>query len=489
MIIRYQVVLTSLSKSTKHFSIFIVAIVLTRYLSKEDYGSYLQVMLLVNTGAFIAIFGIPSSIYYFLPKVNNRRLLMRITIKLLIFIATVVSVILYVAMPKIASGMNNLQLFDFAGFIAAFVFLQIPIRVFEPFMITTNNVARFVAINTTFNIGLLFALLIPVLLGFTLFEMLRVLFIFYLLQFGVIFIAVVYTYFKLENDSNGDSFKMMDTIHYSAPVGLSGAINELSIAIDKLIVSGYFNPSQLAVYARGAMDIPMLNVVANSFGNTLMPRLVDAYNNDKKEEMIALWHRSIRMMALIIYPAFVFFLLTAQHLIPFLFTEAYLDSVIIFQIYCVSLITRITSYDLVARAVGRTPVMFRVSLMSLILNIVLSITLIKTFGIIGAPIATVLVLLITRVVHLAIVTRLLDISMAAVFPWRSLFSLLFMAIICSVSFWPILWMELNHFVALVLCMLLYGTSLIVYLKYSHVVEVQEKTMIRSLLPKYIKWFI
>ena len=126
-----------------------------------------------------------------------------------------------------------------------------------------------------------------------------------------------------------------------------------------------------------------------------------------------------------------------KHLIPFLFSEAYLDSVIIFQIYCLSLISRVTSYDLVARAVGRTPVMFRVSLLSLILNIILSITLIQAFGIIGAPIATVLVLLITRVVHLAIITQLLEIPMKEVFPWRSLFSLLLMAVLCSISFWPV----------------------------------------------------
>ncbi|PCI71148.1 MAG: hypothetical protein COB38_06540, partial [Gammaproteobacteria bacterium] len=72
-----QVILTSLSKSLKHVGVFILAIFLTRYFTKYEYGSYIQVMLIANTVIYLAIFGIPSSVYYFLPRSKEKKRMMK----------------------------------------------------------------------------------------------------------------------------------------------------------------------------------------------------------------------------------------------------------------------------------------------------------------------------------------------------------------------------------------------------------------------------
>ena len=489
MRLRTQVVLTSISKSLKHVSVFILAIFLTRLISPHDYGSYLQVMVITNTVIYLSIFGIPSSVYYFLPRSAEKRRMMRNTISLLLMVSVGVSACLYFATDLIASRFNNPDLLQFGWLIGAFVLLQIPIKLFEPFMVATKNVPRFVAINASFNIGFLAAVLIPILLGMNLYEVLVVLFGFYLLQMSVIYIAIVITYRQLQDDAEGEAYRVKEQVAYSAPIGFSGAIAQVGVAIDKIIVSSYYDPAMLAVYARGAMEIPMLNVVANSLGNILMPKFVEQYHKGNKAEVLRLWHSSIRMMAMFIYPTLVFFILTAGHLIPFLFTEEYIGSVIIFQVYTLGLVTRITSYDAIVRAVGKTGILFKMTMLSVVLNITLTIGLIELIGIVGAPLATVLVGTSLRFIYLIIITRLLDISLAQVFPWMTLLKLLAISGIAALAILPVLALDLSHFLMLVCCGLVFAPVYLIGFRFSGALNPTERKSVSGLLPKKLRWII
>ncbi|WP_168204054.1 oligosaccharide flippase family protein [Aliikangiella coralliicola] len=489
MKLKTQVVLTSFSKSLKHVSVFILALFLTRYFSPHDYGTYLQVMLVANMAIYLSVFGIPSSIYYFLPRTGEKKKMMKNTILLLCSIAVVVSIGVYFLSEFIATNFNNLELVDYGWLMAVFILLQIPIKLYEPFMITTNNVPKFVMVNASFNFGFLLAVLIPVLLGWNLFEVLLTLFWFFAAQFAAIFLVVFWVYFKLKDEPEEEPYSMKEQFQYSAPIGFAGAINELGIVIDKIIVSGFFNPAQLAIYTRGAMEIPMLNVIANSLGNILMPRFVEEYKKNNIAEVVRLWHSGIRMMATFIYPAFVFFVITAGHLIPFLFTEKYIESVIIFQVYTIVLLTRITSYDAIARAVGQTKVLMKVSLMAVALNIALTIGLVSWIGIIGAPLATVIVTFIVRGSHLWIITKLIDISIADVFPWRSLGKLFAASLVAAVPLIPILNTDLSHFPMLAACGVVFAVSYLLVFRKTGALTDSELKSIRSALPKKLRWVI
>ena len=140
MRLRTQVVLTSISKSLKHMSVFILAIFLTRYFTVAEYGTYLQVMLIANTALYLAVFGIPSSVYYFLPRSAEKRRLMRNTISLLLIISVLVSYFIYLSADVLSERFNNPDLSQYGWLMAAFVLLQIPIKLYEPFMISTKNV-------------------------------------------------------------------------------------------------------------------------------------------------------------------------------------------------------------------------------------------------------------------------------------------------------------------------------------------------------------
>jgi len=484
-----QVILTSISKSLKHVGVFILAIFLTRYFTKYEYGTYIQIMLIANTAIYLAIFGIPSSVYYFLPRSKEKKRMMKNTISLLLLVSIIISICIYYSMDVISNKMNNPSLADYAWLIAAFILFQIPTKLYEPFMVSTQNVMRFVAINGSFNLGFLLVILIPVLLGWELQQVMISLLYFFVAQLIAVYLMIFYTYFQLQDDPDGEEYKVTKQISYSLPIGFSGAISQLGIVIDKAIVSGYYNPEMLAVYTRGAMEIPMLNVISNSLGNILMPRFVEEYRLGNIDTVVKLWHSSIKMMAMFIYPALVFFLLTADHLIPFLFTDAYIDSVIIFQVYTLGLITRITSYDAIVRAVGKTKILFKMAMIAVFLNITFTVVLIEFIGIVGAPLATVLVGTTLRFGYLMIITKLLNISMLSVFPWVSLAKLLFSSACAALIVLPILMLDLSHFELLAISGSIYGAVYLLALRFSNALGASEKKSIRRLLPNKLSWII
>ncbi|PCI66334.1 MAG: hypothetical protein COB38_10285 [Gammaproteobacteria bacterium] len=484
-----QVILTSLSKSLKHVGVFILAIFLTRYFTKYEYGTYIQVMLIANTMIYLAIFGIPSSVYYFLPRSKEKKRMMKNTISLLFLVSILVSICIYFSMDVLSDKMNNPNLTAYAWLIAAFILFQIPIKLYEPFMISTKNIMRFIAINGSFNLGFLLVILIPVLLGWELREVLVSLLYFFVAQLIAVYVMIFYTYKQLEDDPDGEKYEVNKQISYSLPIGFSGAISQLGVAVDKVIVSGYYDPEMLAVYTRGAMEIPMLNVISNSLGNILMPRFVEEYRLGNIDAVVKLWHSSIKMMAMFIYPALVFFLLTADHLIPFLFTDAYIDSVIIFQVYTLGLITRITSYDAIVRAVGKTKILFKMAMLAVFLNVSFTVALIELIGIVGAPLATVIVGTTLRFGYLLIITKILDINMVSVFPWISLGKLLLSSGVAALIVLPILTLDLTHFQMLALSGSVYSVIYLIALRFSNALGQSEKKSIRRLLPKRLSWII
>jgi len=449
----------------------------------------MQVMLIANTAIYFAVFGIPSSVYYFLPRSADKKRMMKNTISLLFGISAAVSLCLYFSSDFIAGGFNNPDVKKFGWLIAAFIFLQIPIKLYEPFMVSTKNVLRFVIVNASFNAGFLMVVLIPVLLGWQLEEVLLALLYFFIGQLLAVYTMITITYIELREDPGGEEYLVKNQIAYSLPIGLSGAMVELGKAVDKMIVSGYYDPEQLAIYGRGAMEIPLLNVVANSLGNILMPKFVEEFRKGNIGKVMVLWHSSIKMMAMFIYPALVYLILTAGHLIPFLFTDEYIASVIIFQVYTVGLITRITSYDAIIRAVGKTKVIFKISILAVVLNILFTVMLIELIGIVGAPLATVLVGATVRTVYLIVITKLLEVPISKVFPWSSLIRLIGASLIAGLTILPILNMDLRHSTMLVATSLTFALAYIVAFRYSKALNESELNSVRGILPKKIRWIL
>ena len=93
---------------------FVSAAILSRFLSKEDYGTYKQIMYLYASFSLIFMAGLPETLTYFLPKLKKEEqkyLVLQFEI-IFIFLGLLFSSCLYFGSSTIAEILNNPTLAD-----------------------------------------------------------------------------------------------------------------------------------------------------------------------------------------------------------------------------------------------------------------------------------------------------------------------------------------------------------------------------------------
>lgn len=485
-----QLIITTLSKTTHSLSIFVLSIMLARFFTKDEYGTYLHVQMIANFATWAFLFGLPHSIYYFLPRVIDQRKFIYTTCSLIGILAIITALLIFFNTQFLSNLLANAELINIGFVIALIALFQIPLSLFEPLMITAQKIKEFSAAELFFNFSLFITVAGCIMSDATLYTILAST----VALFAVHNTILLFFIFKIGLErrklrAGGEFYSFKEQFNYSLPIGLSMSVMELSRYTDKIIVSNQTSPEDFAVYARGAMDIPVINILANTLDNLMMPRFVEAYKDKKESEILTSWHSMIRLMAVFIYPCCIFLIATASLLIPALFTDKYTGSILIFQIYTLGLLTRISTFNVIIRAIGKTKVILWVSILSIISNTILTFLLMDLWGLIGAPIATVITTSLMRFSYLISITHYLGVRLTKVFPWQSLLHSLAASIIALLPLFLLFKLDINIWINLILMGISYSVIYIATIKVSKSLNVKEKQIIKNLLPKKLDWIV
>jgi O-antigen/teichoic acid export membrane protein len=85
---------------------------------------------------------------------------------------------------------------------------------------------------------------------------------------------------------SGDAYSlagMKSQMKFSVPLGLAGMVGGIAYSVDKVIVSSLCSPQDFAIYANGAVEIPLIAVVTGSITAVLLPELSGLFKN--RQEM------------------------------------------------------------------------------------------------------------------------------------------------------------------------------------------------------------
>jgi len=131
---------------------------------------------------------------------------------------------------------------------------------------------------------------------------------------------------------------------------------------------------------------------------------------------------------LLTYPVLIFLLFNSRDLIVIYLGEKYSQSAIIFAIYNLTLLMRISSYNDVLIAAEKGRLLLYYYLFVFLLNCALNLLLINYFGIVGAAIATVLSLLVFAFLLLKKSMTLLNASILELFELNKVLGLFSMSV-------------------------------------------------------------
>lgn len=466
------------------FSILSAAI-LSRYLSKSDYGTYKQVLYVYNTLLIVFSLGLPRAYSYFLirvtmeegysivRKMNFMFLVLGLIFSLFLFSASSI----FADVLKNADLKENLQLFSITP-----VFL-LPLLGIESIMVTYKKAY----INTCYVIfSRLFSLLCVVapvvwfnasvgaaVVGFVLSSLLCCL-------FGLL--LEKYLFRKCSRCSTTIGLK--DILHFSLPLLVASFWGIIISSANQFFISRYWGNETFAEFSNGFIELPFASMILGATATVLLPVFSKmTYENSSTEDIVALWKSVTIKSAKIIYPLAIFCCVFADLIMLMLYGNLYEKSGIYLQIITFVNLIRIVPYAPVMLALGKVKAYAHAQMITALLIISLEYLSVLLFS---SPyliaIISVFCTLICVYLQLKVICEKMTISIWLLIPYKKLITLSLLSAVAA-SFSKFLISFFSEFGGLEALFYAFFVFAILYMIFCKLVGVSYVDILKSALKK------
>lgn len=403
---------------------------LARFLTTEEFGKYQQVILVSSLLAMIFSGGIPVSVSYFYGQAKSFTKQISIFKGLFFLQLTILSLgafLLFLFKSELANIFSNEYLDDM---IVVMILIMISTSFLEYFKHLSVVSKR---LNSYFRITSLIQLSAVLLSVLTIFFTQNIYYILVIAAVAGVIQSLFLIKINLKYFLPSFNFVLISTIEYKyilamASVGLIGVLNGF---VDQLMVSIMLNVSDYAMLKIGAFQIPIISIVTGSLLTAMIPLLSKMYKDNKIEDIIKTWSKSIEKATVLLIPIIIFCLVFAQEIIISFFGSKYEPSVIIFQTYMFQWLRAVVIFGGVMGAIGLEKELFKNTMFMTFLNIVINYVMILNFGIIGAALTTTVLNYFGAVLLIRVIDNKLNRSFVDYFPFRVYLISLFLSLMLS----------------------------------------------------------
>ncbi|HCT63592.1 MAG TPA: hypothetical protein DIC19_05780 [Erysipelotrichaceae bacterium] len=414
-----------------------ITVILSRYRTLGEYGTYAQLILIVNLSVSILSFGISNSINYFLGKYDCKEERDNFVIGYFILntlFGIITGILLGLYSEKLGVYFNNTNIPSYR-----LVLLILPWSILTnssmSFFLIFSNRSKFVLIiETTYNFVIFITALISSLLGIDFKSYLYFFTIVNATQSIFVYI-IVHRIYKLKNKFV--NFRIIkEILIFSIPLGLSTLIGTLNLQVDQIMVSSLYKLDEYAVYANAARELPIA-VLSSSIVLVVFPTISKLLNKKRIKEAMDVWRYSIDLSSIIMFFLISVLIVFASEIITILYSEKFLMGVSVFRIYSLVLVFRITYFGMVLNSLNKTKYILMTSIFALISNVILNFIFHKMFGFIGPAVATLCVTSFVALLQLKSTARMIDFKFIQIFPWVSLLKIGILNLLLSIVFYYI----------------------------------------------------
>ncbi|MGP4079194.1 oligosaccharide flippase family protein [Pseudalkalibacillus sp. R45] len=429
-----DVVKLTLSKTITMIISIITVMLLSRFLTLEEYGTYSQLLLVVNLITTIFMIGLPNSINFFLVRMEgekDKQKFLSVYYTLSTILSFITGLVLIISTPLIIDYFDNPFIGNFMYVLAIFPWAKIILSSLDNILIVYKKTTFLLFFRIMNSVSLLLIILFVKVFNLS----------FSIYMFLFIIVEIFYSlwvYFIAQGISNKlkiiiDKSLLTQILRFSLPIGLASVIGLLSIELDKLIIGAFYNTEHLAIYTNAAREMPV-TIVATSLTAILMPHLVHLLKKNKNNDAIRMWGYAISLSYTVICFFIIVLIVYSTEVITIMYSEKYLPGITVFRIYTIILILRITYFGMILNSIGKTKFILYSSIMSLALNVVLSYTFYYIFGFIGPAIATLISIAVIQIIQLIATSKIINIPFRRIFPWKELSGITIINIILGIMF-------------------------------------------------------
>lgn len=427
----------TISKMLTMFISLLAAMLLSRFRSLEEYGTYSQILLLVNITTALFMLGLPNSINYFLAQSESQHdkgIFLSTYYTLSTILSAIVGLVLILTTPIAIEYFNNPYLAKFLYVLAVYPWAKIIISSIENVLIVYKKTTVIIYYRVANSLLILFSIIAVEIFNWT-FEIYMLLFIIVEIVFSIIVYLIV--------SRISENFRILFAIQtikriliFSIPIGLATTIGTINIELDKLMIGKFLDTEMLAIYTNASKELPV-TIVAVSLTGIILPEIVRFIKLNKHKFALEIWSSGI-ILSFIVISLFVAGIFTfAPDVITLLYSDKYLEGVNVFRIYAILLLLRCTYFGMILNATGRTKFIFYSSMVSLGLNVVFNYFFFKMLGLIGPAVATLLSQLTINIIQLIFSARIINVTFLEIFPWKKIGIITFVNLVFAMVFYII----------------------------------------------------
>lgn len=330
--------------------------ILSRYLSKTDYGTYKQVMYIYTSLLGVFTLGLPKSYSYFIPRVpveEAKNLINKIT-RIFFYLGLVFTLFLFVGASYISQILNNPDLVDSLRIFSVVPLLLLPTMGLEGVYASfqkTHIVAIYTIVTKTITIILT---IIPVILfdggyiqaiiGF---------------DIGCLMTFIVALYLKSYPVKSVNAYKTSISykaiFRFSIPLLMASVWGMIINSSDQFFISRYYGNEVFAEYSNGFMEFPVITMIIGSISTVLIP-LFSGYNSNMEgnQKILLSWRSILYKSVRIIYPIAIFCICFSTLIMISLYGKPYSSSSVFFSIKNIQALFCVLPFSPLVLALGKT---------------------------------------------------------------------------------------------------------------------------------------
>ena len=400
---------------------------LSQYFSYHDYGTYSQIMLVVNTVASITILGMVDGTNFFYCREadpQKREGYVSTIFTLQCMVSAAAGCVVMLLCSPLCTHFHNPDVAKLLVFAASLPLLQNLISMLQVLVVSVGKARLLAARNLIVSLTRLLVVVLVIAFVRNVAVILLATVLMDLAQIGI---------FALMLRRNGCpmglkavNFRLFQEIfRYCAPMAVFTVISTLNRDLDKYLVGMMTDTETLAVYTNASKVLPF-DIIMTSFTTVLIPEITRRVAADKKSEAASLYKAFLEFTYIATGILCCAAVAAAPQLMELLYSEKYLSGLNVFILYILVDLLRFTNITLVLAVAGKTRSLMFLSFGTLGANALLNVVLYHFMGLPGPALATLVVTFATGVLILALSARVLDTKLGRLFDLKclSVFALL-----------------------------------------------------------------
>ena len=400
------------SKISEFVLKFLSLLVIARYLGPSQYGVYSALMGIFTLATLFGSFGFNHTLLAYIPRLwgeepGKAAFLLRRLFGLGTAITAAVSLTLYLSASPLAALLGIPEVASYTRFVLPYISLFLLSDILIHFLLGRLEVKPVAIVRVAVQLANLALAILLARLGYGIQEFLFILiltsgsgFVIYLLRvFRALFLRP-------------SPFRMARIYRFAMTVWLASLVNYVLGRHSDLLLIGYFlrSPDEIGQYnAASTLALAVSTALLIGLGGVLLPVFSEVQAQQGDERVGEVWRMALKLVTFLSLPALLFCAVYPKSIVLAFYPEAYLPSVILFQV-AVTLAAAgrtlgggVNSGALYA--LNREHVSLYIRASTAVLNLLLAIFLIPRYRALGAIIATGIAALVTVLAETLAVRR------------------------------------------------------------------------------------